>query len=54
MMQHHQKHLSLLGRLNVFDDVVHTSESCTKHWFFTKVKTTLQSDAEVISVTVTD
>ena len=47
-------YLSFLGRLNVFDDVVNTSEEYTKHWFFSSVKTTLQSDGKDISVTVKD
>ena len=47
-------YLSLLGRLSVFDDVVHTSEECTKHWFFSSVKTTLKSDGADISIKVKD
>lgn len=47
-------YLSLLGRLSVFDDVVHTSEECTKHWYFSSVKTTLETDKDDISVKVQD
>lgn len=47
-------YLGPLGRLNVNDDFVNTYEECTKHWYFSSVKTTLKTDKSEISITATD